>query len=192
MDKKNFPAMKSSAVNPDLNWSQVRETILMLGVSIGQIDAVMRDGDESVGVLTNSFTTMTSAVADIGEAARGLPDDEATRLVRETIESKCGFVSGQMQHAIMAFQFYDQMVQRLDHVCRSIDALADLIADSRRLYSPAEWVSIQDKIRSKYTMESERIMFDAILNGASIHDALELSRSWADAERGKGDEIELF
>lgn len=192
MDTKNFPLMKSSADNPDLNWSQVRETILMLGVSIGQIDAVMRDGDESVGVLTNSFTAMSGAVAEIRETARGLPDDEATRAVREIIEDKAEFVSGQVQHAIMAFQFYDRMVQRLDHVCRSIDSLADLISDSQRLYSPAEWVSIQNKIRSKYTMESERIMFDAILNGSSIQEALELSRNGAEAERSNGDEVELF
>ncbi|MDD5242333.1 MAG: hypothetical protein PHG47_11535 [Sulfuricella sp.] len=192
MNKEHSSAIKSSAVNPDLNWSQVRETILMLGVAIGQIDAVMRDGDESVGVLTSSFTAMSNAVAAISVANQDLPDDEATRLVRETIESKCGFVFGQMQHAIMAFQFYDRMVQRLNHVCHSIDALADLISDGSRLYSPAEWVSIQKIIRSKYSMESERIMFDSILNGASIHEALELSRRWADAERGKGDEIELF
>ena len=95
-----------------------------------------------------------------------------------------------MHGAIMAFQFYDRLVQRLDHACRSIDALAELIADARRLYNPSEWVGIQQKIRSKYTMESERIMFDAILDGATVAEALALSRQkLAD---NKPDDIELF
>lgn len=189
-EKKYPPAMKSSAVNPDLDWSQVRETILMLGVAIGQIEVVMHDGNESVGVLTDSFTAMSNAVDAISEAAQGLPDDEATRPVRDTIDSNSAFVTEQMQKAIVAFQFYDRMAQRLDHVCRSIDALAELIANTKRLYNPDEWVAIQEKIRSKYTIESERVMFDAILNGASVHEALELSRQQTSA--GGGDDIELF
>lgn len=185
------PAMKSSALSPDLDWSQVRETILMLGVAIGQIEMVMRDGDESVGVLTNSFTAMSGAVNAISEAARDLPDDEATRKVRETINSNSAFVATQMQGAIMAFQFYDRMAQRLDHVCHTVDALASLISDTRRLYNPDEWASIQEKIRSKYTIESERVMFDAILGGASVAEALELSRKEA-AVSGGADDVELF
>jgi hypothetical protein len=191
MNKKNTRANKSNAANPDLDWSQVRETILMMGVAIGQIDAVMRDGDESVGVLANSFTSMSDAVAAIGEAAQHLPDDESTRALREKIEKNSDFVSMHMQSAIVAFQFYDRMAQRLDHVCHSIDALADLIADPERVYSPAEWVAIQEKIRSKYTIESERVMFDAILSGASVAEALELAQKCA-AGDGGGDDIELF
>jgi hypothetical protein len=191
MDEKKYPpAMKSSAVNPDLDWSQVRETILMLGVAIGQIEVVMHDGNESVGVLMDSFTAMSNAVNTISAAARALPDDAATRSVRDTIDSNSTFVAEQMQKAIMAFQFYDRMAQRLDHVTHTIDALAELIANTKRLYNPDEWVAIQDKIRSKYTIESERVMFDAILNGASVQEALELSRQQA-APSG-GDDIELF
>lgn len=191
MDEKKYPpAMKSSAVNPDLDWSQVRETILMLGVAIGQIEVVMHDGDESVGVLTDSFTAMSNAVNAISAAAQNLPDDEATRAVRDTIDSNSAFVFEQMQKAIVAFQFYDRMAQRLDHVTQTIDALAELIANTKRLYNPDEWVAIQDKIRSKYTIESERVMFDAILNGASVQEALELSRQQVAA--ASGDDIELF
>ncbi|MEW5942348.1 MAG: hypothetical protein AB1710_00675 [Pseudomonadota bacterium] len=179
--------IKSTASNPDLDWSQVRETILMLGLAIGQIEMAMRDSDESVSVLTDSFTSMVAAVRTISEAAQRLPAGEDTR---ETIENNCAFVSTQMHDAIMAFQFYDRLVQRLDHACRSIDALAELIADARRLYSPSEWVGIQQKIRSKYSMESERIMFDAILDGATVAEALALSRQkLAD---NKPDDIELF
>ena len=48
----------STAHQPDLNWSQVRETILMLGVSIGQIEHAMSDGHDSVKTLAESFANM--------------------------------------------------------------------------------------------------------------------------------------
>jgi phage-related protein len=184
--------IKSTAATPDLDWSQVRETILMLGLAIGQIEVAMRDSDESVSVLTDSFTSMFGSLQTIKEAVQHLPSDPASQEIRETIESNSAFVSNHVQQAIMAFQFYDRLVQRMDHVCRSIDGLAELIADTERLYYPAEWVAIQQLIRSKYTMESERVMFDAMLGGASIAEALALCRTSAPQDKPAGDDIELF
>lgn len=184
--------MKSTAANPDLDWSQVRETILMLGVAIGQIESVMKDGDESTGVLTASFMSMSGAVQSILDAAKTLPDNDDTRQVIDKIEENGAFISNHVQEAIVAFQFYDRMAQRLDHVCRTIDALADLITDRARLYNPSEWALIQQKIRSKYTMESERVMFDAILNGASVTEAMALARTQVGSDTQANNDIELF
>ncbi|MDP2828144.1 MAG: hypothetical protein Q8O37_06015 [Sulfuricellaceae bacterium] len=185
------PPMKSTASNPDLDWSQVRETILMLGVAIGQIESVMKEGDESVKVLTDSFTSMYLSAKSILDEVKPLADNDATRGIANSIEENGIFINSHVQKAIVAFQFYDRMAQRLDHVCRTIDSLADLITDSRRLYNPAEWAGIQTQIRSKYTMESERIMFDAILNGASVAEAIALSNQPAGASKPE-DDIELF
>jgi phage-related protein len=184
--------IKSTAAAPDLDWSQVRETILMLGLAIGQIEMAMRDSDESVTVLTDSFTTMAGSLQAIIDAAHKLPQDETTAELRGAIEQNSDFLSGHIQQAIMAFQFYDRLVQRMDHVCRSIDGLAELISDKNRLFQPGEWVAIQQQIRSKYTMESERIMFDAMLGGASIAEALALCKDSAPQDKPAGDDIELF
>lgn len=192
MEEHHTPPMKSTAANPDLDWSQVRETILMLGVAIGQIESVMKDGDESTGVLTESFTSMSVAAQSILEAAKTLPENDSTRQVIASIEENGIFINSHVQNAIVAFQFYDRMAQRLDHVCRTIDSLADLITDRKRLYNPSEWAAIQQDIRSKYSMESERIMFDAILNGASVAEAMALSRQQAGSDTQAKDDIELF
>jgi hypothetical protein len=183
---------KSIALPSDLNWSQMRETIRLLGVAIGQIEAAMRDSDESVSVLTNSFTSMFNSLQAIGVAAKQLPADPATQESRTAIDSNCAFVSHHVQQAIVAFQFYDRLVQRMDHVCRSIDSLAALISDEERMRFPAEWVAIQQLIRSKYTMESERIMFDAVLNGICIADAIALCKENAPLDMPEDDGIELF
>ena len=50
---------------PDLAWSQVRETVLMLELAAGQVDAAMRDSNASVNVLTESFTAMAGLLDDI-------------------------------------------------------------------------------------------------------------------------------
>ena len=51
-------------------------------------------------------------------------------------------------------------------------SLSQLIGDPALLYSPIEWKKLQEAIRSKYTMEEERKMFDNVLSGMSIEQAL--------------------
>jgi hypothetical protein len=41
MENKN-----SNAQQPDLDWSQVRETVKLLSVSSAQVEASMREGDD--------------------------------------------------------------------------------------------------------------------------------------------------
>ena len=43
---------------PISDWSQVRETVLMLELAAGQVEAAMRDSNYSVEVLTDTFTSM--------------------------------------------------------------------------------------------------------------------------------------
>lgn len=179
---------RSTAANPDLDWSQVRETILMLGLAIAQIESAMKDSGESVETLANSFTTMSGNVQVIADAARELPDGPA----KQCVEENCQIVSARMREAIIAFQFYDRMVQRLAHVAHSVDDLGALIADSRRLYNPHEWVGMQQKIRSKYTMEEERVMFDAIMQGMTVKQALGQYLEMRQQKQAEQADIELF
>lgn len=178
----------SSAARPDLDWSQVRETLMMLGLAMAQIESAMKDSGESVDVLANSFTTMFGKVKVIADAAKGMSPGPT----REVIEENCAQVSARMQDAIMAFQFYDRMVQRLSHVCNSMDSLSELIADNRRLYNPHEWVGMQQMIRAKYTMEEERAMFDAILKGQSVKQALACYIDMRNKAAQVSEDVELF
>ena len=84
------------------------------------------------------------------------------------------------------------MIQKLSHVSHSMDAMAELIMDRSRLFNPHEWAALQEKIRSRYTMESERLMFDALMNGASVKKALEIAMEHEHTAKGKTGEIDLF
>ena len=46
----------STSINPDLDWSQLKETILMLNLAVAQIDQSMNEGNASVEALAGSFT----------------------------------------------------------------------------------------------------------------------------------------
>jgi hypothetical protein len=175
----------SESKHPDLDWSQVRETIKLLAVSVAQVEHSMKIGDESVNVLTDTFASMVddlSAIQDI------LGSQQPSAQI-ETALARCQTTQGKVSAAIVAFQFYDRLQQCLGHVANGLQGLSAIIDNPLRLYNPLEWEHLKDDIRGRYTMESEKAMFDAILQGKSLEEALTLLES-TQADDGNG--IELF
>ena len=74
--------------------------------------------------------------------------------------------------------------------------MGHLIADPAQRYQPRPWDGLQQEIKSNYTMEAERIMFEHIMAGHSVAEALEIYHhhfSQQDADDfGTNDDIELF
>jgi len=181
------------AHTPDLDWSQVRETVLMLELAAGQVDAAMRDSNSSVQTLTDTFTSMADTLNTIDVALGTLPDTVGNGMVKAEIQENARQVAQKVHQAIIAFQFYDKLVQRLDHVCHSLSGLSGLVSDTGRLYNPQQWSALQELIRSKYTMAEERDMFDAVMAGATVEEALKhyMTARMQQVE-DSGGEIELF
>ncbi len=178
--------MPSQPNKPDLDWSQVKETVMMLNLAVSRIEKAMKDGDDSVTTLADLFTSIMGNVGIIGRAADKLADNHE----KETIKSNFNQVSKKMNEAIVAFQFYDLLTQRLAHISHSLADLADLVADPGRLYNPYEWFGLQDMIKSKYTMDVDRAMFEAVINGATVEEALKLAPNVPDEP--DEDNVELF
>jgi hypothetical protein len=181
----------SMAERPDLDWSQVRETVRMLSLAVAQIDMALSQSDDSIGALTSSFTEMVDQTKSIDQASRQITGDENVAAVEE-IQQKCALITTNVHHSIVAFQFYDKLTQRLDHVMHALNSLGDLVADQSKLYNPNEWISLQSVIRSRYSMVEEQAMFDALLSGASVEEALEICRERVNNITSSEDDIELF
>lgn len=178
------------AHNPDLDWSQVRETVLMLELAAGQIEAAMRDGNNSVETLTDAFTSLAGYVRGMSSELDALPDQGEMGEIKAGLQSQATQLSDRVQQSIIAFQFYDKLVQRLAHVCQSLSALSNLVVDQKRLYNPYEWVSLQEKIRVRYSTREEIEMFEAVMNGMPVKEAL---AQYMAGKHDRGDEdIELF
>ena len=179
----------SRAAAPDLDWSQVRETVLMLELSAAQIESAMRDSNSSVDVLSESFMAMAGYVHAMSASLAGLPDTGEIGATKESLTGMAEQVSGMVNHTIIAFQFYDKLVQRLSHVGHSLSLLGGLVADRSRLYNPNEWAALQESIRAKYTTPDERAMFESVLAGVPVQEAIE--RFFAQ-RMATSDDIELF
>ncbi len=179
----------STAHTPDLDWSQVRETVLMLELASAQIAAATRDSGQAVETLTVSFTRMVEHIQEIARAAQAEPETPDHAENRSRLIDASEEVSTLVHQAIVAFQFYDRLSQRLNHVEHGLGCLSELIGDRRRLFNPDAWRELQQLIRSRYTTHEENAMFDAVVHGIPVHEAIERYRSDI---RSKGDDIELF
>ena len=184
-------AAPSTAHRPDLDWSQVRETILMLNLAMAQIELAITDSASSVGDLTDSFTSISSTMNAICEVARQLPDTPDVSAARSEVLNLGAEASKKVGQAIIAFQFYDRLSQRHSHVCRSLDDLGVLVNDPVRLYNPYAWVALQQKIRSKYVTEDDKQMFDTLMQTRDVQKALEEFMKLKREQQPTGD-IELF
>ena len=194
-----LPNPGSSAVNPDLNWSQIRETISLLCLAMAQVETTLNDSSKDVSKLTTAFTHIASDAQKLGVACTKLENPDDFAAAKPEITSLASSISQEMGMAIVAFQFYDRLSQKLGHVNDSLTHLGDIISDSTRLYNPNEWLKIQEEIKTNYTMECERIMFDLIMKGATIKEALELYKHefnqmslQKDNDDNTDDDIELF
>jgi len=179
----------SSANRPDLDWSQVRETMLMLELSAGQIMAAMRDSDNSVDVLAGTFTGMAGYMHTIVDTARQLPALPEVSGQKQALTHVAEQVESMLNQAVIAFQFYDKLVQRLSHVVNGLGEMCSIVSDQRKLYNPAEWAGLQERIRAKFSTAEERKLFEAVMNGTPLEEALEI---YVTSLHGSGSEIELF
>ncbi len=176
----------------DADWSQVRETIVMLNIATAQVEFSMSDGDDSIDVLTESFTSMSDGIHAIGKAIESFAKySDIDPLLHKEVMQQCEDLGGEMQKSIIAFQFYDKLVQRLSHVRGSMSNLTALIGDDKKLHSAEAWKELQIAIRGAYTMEEDKRLFDAILGGQPIIEALKKMRDEKEQDTGE-DDIEFF
>lgn len=179
----------SSSRSSDPDWSQVGEIVRTLDLAIAQIGMAMLDGEDSVGSLTESFSDMADKVsvmaATLGDAGQEGNNGPGADLGRHCAQLQAG-----IQQTVVAFQFYDRLSQRLDHVRGTLAQLAELVAEPTRLHSPQEWHALQQQVRASSPMEQEQRLFDALLAGAGVDEVLDAFRR--DREPARTGPVELF
>ncbi|MGH1373752.1 MAG: hypothetical protein ACRBBW_17050 [Cellvibrionaceae bacterium] len=173
----------------------IKETISMLYLAVCQIEASIKESNTSVDSLTSSFTDLAKHSREVDQHVQEMSDlsdvDNIKRQVSETSQE----MQSKINQAITAFQFYDRVSQRLDHVARNLERVSDVIGNPTDINNPSIWEHIQNEVKNSYSMESERIMFEHIMRGASVKEALEIYHhhfSQEDAGEDDGDEVELF
>jgi len=177
------------------NWSHIQATITMLYLSVCQIKSSMKDSGNSVDQLTLSFTELALHSREVDEHVQNLSEVSEIQAFKNEVSNTAREMQEKINQAITAFQFYDRISQRLDHVSQNLESMSDLMANPMDLNDPDAWKLIQDQVKNSYTMESERLMFEHILRGASVKEALDIYQHHFEEEKealDDDDEVELF
>lgn len=190
-------SLSSQVPKHSMDFSQVAETITMLALTIAQIETSMKDGDKSVDILTSGFSDLAKNSKDIiREASKFTPDSVNNTEIQKNIIHAAKDIEKRLQQAVISFQFYDRLTQRLDHASQSLEKIGHLIANPNERYKKDAWRKAQEDIKSSYTMEAERIMFEHIMRGQTIAEALEIYQHQFSKSKQESydtdDEVELF
>jgi hypothetical protein len=145
--------------------SPEQETALLLELCEAQIDAALRDSDKSVEVLTNVFFQLIAAIDSLGERAKQVSEAAASSgqpVMQNDLTEHCGNLTEQINSAVVAFQFYDKLTQRLDHVRHSLTTLALFVCDREKSQHLDQWHKLRSSLRRLYRTAEERKVFESI------------------------------
>ena len=181
---------------PPHDWSHVYETINMLYLAVCQIEATLADSNQEVDTLTHSFTQLAKHTNEVSDQIQNLTRVEEFQVFKKDLSNTAQEMTQQITASIQAFQFYDRVCQRLDHVARGLEKVTKVMGKQDQRDNPTAWRQIQNDIKNSYTMEAERIMFEYIMRGGTVSDALNIYRHHFEMEKenkdNTDDEIELF
>jgi hypothetical protein len=185
------PSSTAKAVTPP-NWSPESETALLLDLCEAQMEAAMRDSDQSVDVLVRAFTELVEASRTIGEMTKQLPNATDGAIQNsEQLNARVTAISQQINDAIVAFQFYDKLSQRMGHVRHSLTTLAMFICNRNQTQQREYWLKLLTSLRRLYRTAEERAVFDLVAEGATadeVRASIKDSQQHAAAENS----VELF
>ena len=171
--------------NSKEKWCQVRETILMINVAVARIEHAMLEGNDSFTSLSQSFVEIVEFAGKITTEVNNL-EDSPTKI---KIDQNCNEISQRINNSIIAFQFYDRLSQRMSMVSKTLNSLTEVLDDPDKMNIKEEWLKLQNTIRSKYTLDADQKMFDDVLSGMPIDEALKIALNTAIEEN---DDIEFF
>jgi hypothetical protein len=119
----------------------------LLELATAQLEVALQNSNAHVAQLASSV----DAISKLGAGLRSHQDpvvaEQGARLLAEALR------------AMFSMQYHDQLAQRLEHVR---DALGDM-HDALTAPVPAPAHALLGVIRSRYTMEDERKLFDVLL-----------------------------
>lgn len=155
----------------------------MINVAVARIEHAMLEGDDSFTTLSQSFVSTVNAASEITHAVEKLDDSPIKNKIKENSQD----ITLRVSDSIISFQFYDRLSQRMALVSKTLNSLNEILKDKTRSDNRDEWLNLQSLIRSKYTLDADQEMFDAVIQGMPINEALKIA-----VDKTTEDEIEFF
>jgi len=177
-----------------LGAKEVQQTILVLNLSVAQIDLSITEGDNSVNSLIDSFTFMSQHIEQIQSAGTKIAEisnGDDIEHHKSLLLNEAGDLSSKMQQAIIAFQFYDKLSQRLEHVSKGLTGLAEIVSHEMKVTSEEEWEAFKSSVRKGTTMREEEELFELIFEQKMpTPEAIEIMKERMRTRMQEEDEVE--
>ena len=163
-------------------WTPEQQIARMLLLCEAQMESALSESDVAVDELIKSFKGLIEAGQALGA------QNDNTNLAQQL-----DALRQQTAAAVVAFQFYDKLNQRLGHVRYSLSALAMFVCDREKAHERDQWRRLFSTLRRLYRTEEERQLFKLMVEGASAEEAREhIQQSTLTLRSSPTGEIEIF
>lgn len=191
--------MPVAEVKHVLEWKELSQTIMALNLSIAQIDLSMTEGSYSIDTLIDTFNFMREGLDRLNHSVLNDEIQDVAELKLRLLQES-QVLSEKVTASIVAFQFYDKLSQRLQHVSKSLSSLSDIISHEDRTVDETTWNKYREKMAKYAAMREEYELYELIFTkGLTSEQAIEVmkDRMRARMEERKNqpapeDDIELF
>jgi hypothetical protein len=174
------------------SWTPEQQIAHMLGLCEAQMESALSESDVAVDALVKSFGGLIDAGQALGALSEKLPTD-LQQAGASDLQQQLDAIRKQTAAAVVAFQFYDKLQQRLGHVRYSLSALAMFVCDRAKSSERAQWRRLFSTLRRLYRTEEERQIFKMMVEGASAEEAREhIQQSTLTLRTAPAGEIEIF
>ena len=186
-DTALLPTLKLSE-----DWTPEGQLGLMLSLCEAQMDSALQESDQSIDTLVEAFTNLVDAARAVNSVTGNLPPEVKAQL-DPAVQAQIATFSSQMASAVVAFQFYDKLSQRLGHVRYSLSTLAQFACSRSQMQQPEQWTRLHSTLRRLYRTQEEREVFQMVMEGdGSGFMHASPAPAGGGGEAAKAGEIELF
>lgn len=188
----NEPASDDTVIAP-IAWTPEQQIARMLELCEAQMESALSESDVAVDELIKSFTGLIEAGQALGSLGDNLGDKLPAEASAADLARQLDALRKQTAAAIVAFQFYDKLTQRLGHVRYSLSALAMFVCDRAKSSERDQWRRLFSTLRRLYRTEEERQLFNLMVGGATAEEARDhIQQSTLTLRAAPTGEIELF
>jgi len=178
---------------PLADWTPEQQIAQMLELCEAQMESATCESDLAVDSLVKAFSGLAETARTMKAAAARMTPEQRAALGDLDLKKQMEQIERQMTSAVVAFQFYDKLTQRLGHVRYSLSTLATFVCDRAQASEREQWRRLFTTLKRLYRTEEEKQIFQMMVEGASADEARDhIHQSTQTIRVGTSGDIELF
>ena len=146
--------------------TKIANEVTLLHLAAAQLALSLKETEQPFDDLSKLFIEIVEGYNEIEGLIGSTSDSDVKKLQMLHKDTQT-----RVQNAVIDFQFYDRMTQRLQHIMGNIqDAIGAL--EHSNIEDETEWNSIFERIEKSYTMQEEVELFHSIRRGEGFESAV--------------------